>query len=622
MMNNQPNHQIRCDARLLTRQHLGRLLLMSLITFGIIFVLLAAWLAAAYAFAVPALQEAAAKIERYSRFSSISPLDFLDLKSLAGACAILFAGIPVIELLSLGLSMGFQNGLIRIARGERPPVSVVFSRMKNCFTAYGLNLWMSVKLFLWALPGLGVALVGAIAATLLRSEVLLTVMPVIIAIVTLVCIIIAAYRYAMAIYFAADDPRNGAFGSVKRSTIMMTGRKFELFRLTVPYALLAFLIALALELTGWVISMLPLDLNWLAVVMAVILCAVGIVTSIYLTLLTQVTQACYYAAHCGELASAEYPPLYRMTLHNSEIRRHAIRTVHRNIVNALVIDLLNGMITGVSYLAVFIGMMVISGVVISAAGEAAMGLWLPIAGLLLMLCWVIVIIGLNLGRTNAHIRMSRDSDAPVTLLFSRMRNCMGGFGLGLWIGLKIFLWMLAGAAIMLAGVIIAGFQTDAASAVPAGMVLATILIMAGYVLMFVFIIRCAYRYAMAHHIYADRPQIGVFSAAEHSRWMMEGAKLQLFRLHFPFTFAASAAVSLLLILVLIGFALHAIAGVVLTMLAVVALATGGMYLNLLTSVANACFYTRYSTWDSDRNQTPATVSPLPALEQSGETQCI
>ncbi len=109
---------------------------------------------------------------------------------------------------------------LRISRGQEARVRDMFSPISRFLKIAGLFLYVFIKIFLWSLlfiiPG-----------------------------------IIAAYRYAMAFYIAADDPNVGIVEAVERSKAMMKGNKWRLF-------------VFQLSFIGWVLlSPLTFGILWL-----------------------------------------------------------------------------------------------------------------------------------------------------------------------------------------------------------------------------------------------------------------------------------------------------------------------------------------------------------------------
>lgn len=265
-MNTNLNPQIRSRATAVTKDSLGRLILMTLALLGATIGLMLA----------------------YGLLIGIT----MNIHEAVGAL-IAVVGAFAVFFFVIGLSLGYTNGLIRIAEGQRPPVSIIFSRFSKGLPGLGLSLWIGLKVWLWMLPGLGVAMVGAVLGSLMDSEELLVFASSIGIILAYVLMIVAAFRYAMSTYYFADNPDNGVFGSVEKSKRTMEGRKWQLFRLCIPYVL----ILLAIMLGVGIVSALLMNLEEIGVILALILSLGVTIVSIYISILVSMAQVCFYTMH-------------------------------------------------------------------------------------------------------------------------------------------------------------------------------------------------------------------------------------------------------------------------------------------------------------------------------------
>lgn len=127
------------------------------------------------------------------------------------------------------LTLGFINALLTLLRGGTVGVATVFSRMRAFGRSLLLTLLLSLKLFLWTLPGMAIMIVGA----LLGENGFLAAF--IGSVVMLILVLMAVYRYALAIYFLADVPTTGPRVCIRQSKEVMKNRKWQLFSLELPY---------------------------------------------------------------------------------------------------------------------------------------------------------------------------------------------------------------------------------------------------------------------------------------------------------------------------------------------------------------------------------------------------
>ena len=156
--------------------------------------------------------------------------------------------------------------------------------------------------------------------------------------------------------------------------------------------------------------------------------------------------------------------------------------------------------------------------------------------IVLMVVMVLVASGLSMGLYAAMIDLCRgNEDVTVGRVFSRMGKCLKAFGLSLWVGLKTFLWMLPGYAVMLAApFVMLGSMDTTTGAIPesaAGTM--ALLMFGGMLLMFILGIPAGYRYMLSTYILADNPDTGVFESVRQSKAMMKGHKWQAFKLVLP-----------------------------------------------------------------------------------------
>lgn len=159
-------------------------------------------------------------------------------------------------LVSSGLMLGLACSTIDIARDTaHVRARDVFCRMSSCFKACRLSLWVGLKVCLWALPVCAVMIVLAFAAAAIPdsdlSVSLMTVLPFVLVIFMCALMIPAVCRYAMSNYVLAEAPETGVRACVERSKAMMKGRKWQFFKLPIPFylALLGLFIALMLVLS-------------------------------------------------------------------------------------------------------------------------------------------------------------------------------------------------------------------------------------------------------------------------------------------------------------------------------------------------------------------------------------
>lgn len=126
----------------------------------------------------------------------------------------------------------YYISLVLENKSEKP--GIIFSRFHIFGKALLLRLYISLKVYLWALAGLGATIVIMILA-IESGMVLLTIL--LIAALNSIAIlaIMAAYRYTLAPYLMAENPEIGVRESVRQSKALMKGHKWRYFCLNLSF---------------------------------------------------------------------------------------------------------------------------------------------------------------------------------------------------------------------------------------------------------------------------------------------------------------------------------------------------------------------------------------------------
>ena len=124
------------------------------------------------------------------------------------------------------LTLGMINALLHALRKKEFTATIAFSRARHVLKAVGLMLWVALKLLVWMLPGMALA----VASLFMSADVALLAL-IVGFVASVVMGIMASYRYAMAVYVMADDPTTKIRACVRRSKEVMKGRRMELFGL-------------------------------------------------------------------------------------------------------------------------------------------------------------------------------------------------------------------------------------------------------------------------------------------------------------------------------------------------------------------------------------------------------
>ena len=141
------------------------------------------------------------------------------------------------------LALGMDRWVLLRLRGQEAGFSTVFSLIRYALKSIGLRLFLTLKIFLWMLPGLGLTLLsmlflgnGQEAASgfaLFASSGFLyggTILMVVLG-------MMAYLRYAMADFLLADDPASRIRDCVRRSRGLMKDKKAALFSLELSFLL-------------------------------------------------------------------------------------------------------------------------------------------------------------------------------------------------------------------------------------------------------------------------------------------------------------------------------------------------------------------------------------------------
>ena len=190
------------------------------------------------------------------------------LLSDSGILAVL--GLNVLAwLVTPALSLGMNHWTLDRIRGQEEPVSTVFSRLGIFLKGIGLRLLITLKVFLWMLPGIAVIALSMFllfradssSREALLSAANTSVMLVWFGMLLMLVLGIMGYlHYAMADFILADEPEERVVACVRRSREMMNGRRSALFSLLLSfilwYLLISFVYAFVAGIAGEVIGLM------------------------------------------------------------------------------------------------------------------------------------------------------------------------------------------------------------------------------------------------------------------------------------------------------------------------------------------------------------------------------
>lgn len=144
--------------------------------------------------------------EMYQRILSGESFDYFEFVSQHMPHVGFFPGllILVIALMIAMLAAGYMGYCLKVSRGDETRFMDIFRSFDHFGTALGIAVLQWIYIFLWTL---------------------LLVIPG----------IIAAYRYSQAYYIMYDHPEYSAARCLRESSLMMKGRKWELFVLDLSF---------------------------------------------------------------------------------------------------------------------------------------------------------------------------------------------------------------------------------------------------------------------------------------------------------------------------------------------------------------------------------------------------
>lgn len=226
--------------------------------------------------------------------------------------AIIFGMAALVMVLSPVLKMGMIDGLLHALRRQDCTAAIALSRVRNLPKALGLTLLTALKVFAWMLPGLAICLLGsllplgatalldwlrpgaeitpAVALLLSGASMLLTLGGMA---AMLIPGVMASYRYAMAVFFMADNPDMGIRDCIRRSCEIMKRRKMELFSLEISFI-------------GWHLLLDLAKTTLLGMLGSVVGATLGMFAGLFLTVYTNCAQAAFYQEYAvGPLPEPE-----------------------------------------------------------------------------------------------------------------------------------------------------------------------------------------------------------------------------------------------------------------------------------------------------------------------------
>ncbi len=153
------------------------------------------------------------------------------------------------------LAVGMAHWTLERLRGQELPVSAVFSRLGIFMKSIGLRLFIVLKVFLWTLPGCAVFLLSILpllragsrrSTEELLSAANLSITFIYLGMIVMVVLGVMGYLYyALSEFILADEPEERVLSCIRRSRLLMKGRRSVLMSLYMSFLLWYLLILFA-----------------------------------------------------------------------------------------------------------------------------------------------------------------------------------------------------------------------------------------------------------------------------------------------------------------------------------------------------------------------------------------
>ena len=239
------------------------------------------------------------------------------LLSLTGDKGIIAVGSFVLMLVSVlvssGLNLGLHAAMLDLCRDNGPiTVGRVFGRMGQCLKACGLNLWVGLKMILWALPAYAVMIavavldIGSVNATTVSESTFATlaILPFIGLIFIFALVVPAALRYMLSAFVLADKPETGVFECVKQSKTMMKGHKWQAFKLIIPIILVMYVIMILIAF-AFTFILSAFGNAAAAGILGMVMFVVLLFTMLYFVMRIELSYALFYIKRVNEQNPAQ-----------------------------------------------------------------------------------------------------------------------------------------------------------------------------------------------------------------------------------------------------------------------------------------------------------------------------
>lgn len=143
------------------------------------------------------------------------------------------------EILTPALSMGMHAYSLKLLRGEAGAFGDLFSRMNIFLKSLGLTIMVNLRVFLWMILGIaaymGVVFLFSMAGL---TDMILAAIPVLATLAVLPGVM-AMFRYMMADFAMAEQPKMGINAAIRLSKQITKKRKMRLLSLLIGWVLIS-----------------------------------------------------------------------------------------------------------------------------------------------------------------------------------------------------------------------------------------------------------------------------------------------------------------------------------------------------------------------------------------------
>ena len=234
---------------------------------------------------IPQVDEAALEADVLAVYEAF----FTEMETFSKEKGAIVIGLALMVALTTPvLTMGLINALLHALRRKEFTASIVLSCLRYYPKVLGLELLLTLKYLLWMLPGV-VILIASIwlPENLMEAGVLIGTLT------AAIPLVMAIYRYAMAIFVLADNPETSIRSCIRRSCEVMKRRKLELF-------------SLELSFIGWSLLLSYVRLLLDGMLGPVLGMTLGQFAALFLTVYTNCAMAAFYQEYAvGPLPSPE-----------------------------------------------------------------------------------------------------------------------------------------------------------------------------------------------------------------------------------------------------------------------------------------------------------------------------